>query len=75
VKIAIPLSLECLLLRGVELSRNRTLPDEGAAIEFVIRNSTIANGSDNQHRHSVAFKHFISTLEERFKLESGSLGN
>lgn len=45
MKIAIPLSLECLLLRKVELPRNRSLPNKSATIEFVIRNSTIA-GAD-----------------------------
>jgi hypothetical protein len=75
VKIAIPLTLECLLFREVELSRNRTFPDEGTAIEFMIRNSTIPNGRDNQDRYSIALKHFISTLDGRFKLESGGLGN
>jgi hypothetical protein len=75
VKIATPLTLECLLFREVELSRNRTLSDEGAAIEFVVRNSTIANGRYNQDRYSVAFEHIISTLDGGFKLESGGLGN
>ena len=75
MKIAIPLTLECLLFREVELSRNRTLPDEGAAIELVVRNSTIANRRNYQYRYSIAFEHFISTLDGGFKLESCGLGN